>query len=67
MTSYTSSDFPLTVDDNGDGSFTLQWDENDPITSALNSWSKEDFMRAITQGIDDEMFILAEEAACKKN
>ena len=66
MTSLTSSDFPLTVDDNGDGSFTIQWDEKDPITSALNSWSNDDFMRAICQGIEDEMFILAEES-CAKN
>ena len=67
MSVYTSPDFPLTVEDNGNGSFTIEWDHEDPLTNALNEWTEEDFMRAISQGIDDELFILAEEAACAKN
>ena len=66
MSTYRSADFPLTVVDNSNGSFTLEWDHDNPITSALNNWDEEDFMRAISQGIDDELFILAEEAACAK-
>lgn len=67
MSVYTSPDFPLTVEDNGNGSYTIDWDPDDPLTTALNEWTEEDFMRAIAQGIDDELFILAEEAACAKN
>ena len=67
MSIYTSPDFPLHVEENGNGAFTIHWDDNDPRTSALNDWTEEDFMRAISQGIDDELFILAEEAACAKN
>ena len=66
MSTYTSPDFPLSVTDHGNGSFTLDWDENDPTTAPLNEWAEEDFLRAISQGIDDELFILAEEAACVK-
>ena len=35
----------INVKDNGDGSFTIDWDENDPAESILNDWTKEDFIQ----------------------
>ena len=66
MSTYTSGDFPLRVDDNGDNTFAIHWDENNPLTSELNDWTEEDFLRAITQGIEDELLILAEETTNAK-
>lgn len=31
----------------GDGSFTITWDENDPLECILNSWTEQDFIDAI--------------------
>jgi len=33
----------LNVKDNEDGSFTVEWDENDKDESFFNDWTKEDF------------------------
>jgi len=33
----------INVKDQGDGSFIIEWDENDPEESILNDWTKEDF------------------------
>ena len=66
MSIYVSADFPLHVEEHGDGTFTIHWDEHDPLTSPLNTWAEEDFLRAITQGIEDEIFILEEEK-CAEN
>ena len=30
-----------------DGSLTIQWDENDPVESMLNTWTEQDFINAI--------------------
>ena len=35
----------INVKDNGDGSFIIEWDENDPEESILNDWTKEDFIQ----------------------
>lgn len=37
----------IKVEDKGDGSFDISWDENDPIESKLNTWSEQDFVDAI--------------------
>ena len=34
----------INVKDHEDGSFTIEWDENDPAESILNDWTKEDFI-----------------------
>ena len=34
----------INVTENGDGSFTIEWDENDPQESILNDWTKQDFI-----------------------
>ena len=57
-------DLPLTVTENEDGSFTIDWDDQHPITSQFNSWTKEDFCNAIH--IDLEEFKLEkEEMKCR--
>ena len=30
-----------------EGSLTIQWDENNPIESMLNTWTEQDFINAI--------------------
>ena len=35
----------INVKDNEDGSFTVEWDENDKDESFFNDWTKEDFTR----------------------
>lgn len=38
----------LTVKENEDGSFTMEWDPEDPIWSWLNTMSEEDISKIIT-------------------
>ena len=61
MNQTTSSMYPVTVVENADGSFTIEWDENDPVTSQMNTWTKEDFRVAITAGLEDELLMLLEQ------
>jgi len=35
------------VTQNDDQTFTIDWDENDPKESILNTWTEEDFINAI--------------------
>jgi hypothetical protein len=42
----------ITCSENDDGSFTLEWDENDPVESMMNDWTEEDFVRVITEAAD---------------
>ena len=35
----------INVKDNEDGSFTVEWDENDEDESFFNDWTKADFTR----------------------
>lgn len=37
----------IQVFENPDKSLTISWDETDPVESQLNSWTEEDFVRAI--------------------
>ena len=66
MSTYTNERWGLTVTDNGEGSFTIEWDENDLLTSKLNDWTTEDFLTAISNGIEDELLMLVEEE-CAEN
>ena len=42
----------IEVKEETDGSFTISWDENDPIESQLNTWTEDDFIKAITDHLD---------------
>ena len=39
----------ICVKEEDDKSFTIFWDENDPIESILNSWTENDFINAISE------------------
>ena len=52
----TSHMYPISVVENENGSFTIEWDETDPVTSQTN----EDFRVAITAGLEDELMMLLE-------
>ena len=38
----------IEVKENEDHSFMISWDKNDPVESALNTWTEEDLIKAIT-------------------
>jgi hypothetical protein len=38
----------INCEENDDGSFTITWNENDPLESILNTWTEEDFIKAIS-------------------
>ena len=37
----------ISVTENPDGTFTIDWDENDPKEKVLNHWTEEDFIECI--------------------
>lgn len=47
MTEFSDPDFPLNVTFKDDGSFTLEWDEEHPVTSIFNTWTEKDFIDVI--------------------
>jgi hypothetical protein len=42
----------ISVKENDDGSFTINWDSNDPVESIMNDWTEEDFIDAIMEQCD---------------
>jgi hypothetical protein len=34
-----------------DNEYEISWDENDPIESKLNTWTEEDFLNTISEGL----------------
>lgn len=43
----------IKVKEETDGSLTITWDQNDPIECELNTWTEEDFIDAIKQGLEN--------------
>ena len=43
----------IEVTENEDNSFTISWDETSPTESIFNTWTEEDFVRAITDYLDN--------------
>jgi len=41
--------------ENEDGSLLITWDKNDPVESQLNTWTEEDFVRAIMESANDAL------------
>jgi hypothetical protein len=37
----------ISVIENSDGTFTIDWDQEDPKESVLNDWTEEDFIECI--------------------
>ena len=42
----------IEVKENEDGSFDISWDENHPTESMFNTWTTEDFTKAISDYLD---------------
>ena len=42
----------IEVTENEDGSFTISWDENSPTESIFNTWTEDDFTKAITEHLE---------------
>ena len=42
----------IEVKEEANGSFTINWDENDPLESMLNTWKEDDFVNAISQQLN---------------
>ena len=42
----------IQVFENPDKSLTILWDETDPVESQLNTWTEDDFVRAITEEME---------------
>jgi hypothetical protein len=42
----------IEVHENKDGSFQIDWDENDPVESIMNDWTEEDFIQALKEHIE---------------
>lgn len=43
----------INVTQENDKSFTISWDENDPKESILNNWTEEDFIKVITDSLQN--------------
>jgi hypothetical protein len=43
----------ISVTENTDGTFTIDWDENDPKESLFNDWTEEDFANAISSYLEE--------------
>jgi len=39
----------IEVKEEENGSFTISWDENDPVESIMNTWTEQDFINAIME------------------
>jgi hypothetical protein len=42
----------IKVTERGDGSFDIDWDENDLVESIMNDWTEEDFIQAIKDHLE---------------
>jgi hypothetical protein len=42
----------IQVTENEDGTFTISWDETSPTESIFNTWTEEDFVRAISKHLE---------------
>lgn len=45
------NDLPFTVTENDDGSFTVDWDDEHPVTSVMNNWDEDQFLKMIELGL----------------
>jgi len=47
----TSENDILKVTENEDGSFTFEWDPEDPVACIFNDWAEQDWIEAIMYNI----------------
>ena len=48
-------ELPISVEQNDDNTFTIEWDGEDPRTCQFNHWTEEDFQSAIRKGLQEEI------------
>jgi hypothetical protein len=44
----------INVKEEDDGTFSVSWDQNDPKEMFLNNWTEEDFIKSITDFLENE-------------
>lgn len=44
----------IKVTQKNDNSFDIEWDENDPVESRLNTWTEEDFIECIRNFVEEK-------------
>ncbi len=44
-------------DYNGKLNLTIEWDHNDPFERQFNDWTAQDFLTAIKNACDQELFV----------
>ena len=42
----------IEVTEETNGTFTISWDENDPLERVFNDWTEEDFIQVITEAAE---------------
>ena len=47
--------FPFAVFEEQDGSFTMYWDEDHPVTSVFNTWTEDDFINMLMDACTREL------------
>ena len=43
----------IKVEEREDGSFDIEWNENDPVESMMNTWTENDFIDTISNYLDE--------------
>ena len=43
----------IEVTENDNGTFTISWDENDPLESVFNDWTEKDWIKMLTDAADE--------------
>jgi hypothetical protein len=46
-------DFPFWCTEEEDGSLTMNWDENHPITSVFNDWTEQQFIEMLIKRAEE--------------
>jgi len=54
----------IEVTENDNGTFTISWDENDPLESVFNDWSEKDWIKMLKDAADE---ILSKKEYSSKN
>jgi hypothetical protein len=45
----------ISVTENSDGTFTIDWDQNDPQEKVLNDWTEEDFIECLRSHCEEAL------------
>jgi len=46
-------DFPFSVTEEEDGSWTFDWDPNHPVTCVFNDWTEQDFSEMLISAAEE--------------